>query len=691
MLNQAIFIILLFGSTGVGVLHAQHQSPVFDLLTKLRLAHHDTTRMDIHTQLSEIYINDEANAERAIDHANLALILAQNYDDERRQLLALDKLIKAHYELKYDVSTAMNFLKEAHKIDTSQLSAIENALILGDEGKIYMGLNDYERSQEMFLKQLGVYEKYGFKEGIAKVNFNLGGLFFDQNDFEQALINYQKSLDYSEGINDIKGKMKSLNAIGQTRGKMQDYTRSISACSDALLLARALNDRMEIAKINANLGFACEHLGRYDDALEYYNTALDVAEEMDNKRLVGQISIELGNIYLATGNDIQAGVFFNKALQSASATDSKMLKKSIYESLWPFYEQTSKDSLAHDCLKKLVSIKDELYNDERTRHLINNQIRYETEQKEQEVKQLKARELESKLTIQKQRMSNYVLIIVVLLALMLVVALYNAFLRKKTYNEELEKEVKKRTAELEKSNVQLIESNHLLEQSNVELERFAYIASHDLKSPLRNVISFLNLIERKLKPVEDQNIAEYLRFASENARQMHQLIQDVLEFSRVNSKDHTKGHVDLNETLMLISQNLKDEMERKNAAIFTNYLPVVEANSVHILQLIQNLVSNGLKYNRNKQPRVVVSYRTETDKHVFSIQDNGIGISPEYHEQIFEMFKRLHTKEEFSGTGIGLALCRKIVHNHGGSIWLESGEGKGTTFYFSIPKEKTEV
>jgi signal transduction histidine kinase len=687
MLIRAIVFILLVWNTVVGVLHAQQGSPVFDLLTKLRLAHHDTARMDIHIQLADIYISDEADAERAIDHANLALILAQNYKDQRRQFLALDKLIRAHYELRYDVANAMNYLKEAKKIDTTQLSQVEYASLLGNEGKIFLGLNDYERSQEMFLKQLSVYEKYNYKEGIAKVNFNLGGLFFEQNDFDQALLNYQKSLDYAEELNDVKGKMKTLNAMGQTRGRMQDYTRSLSACSDALLLARASNDRMEIAKINANLGFACEHLGRYDDALEYYNTALDVAEEMNNKRLVGQISKELGNIHLATGDEMQAGVFFAKALASANATDSKLLKKNIYESLWPFYEQTGKDSLAYDCLKKLLAIKDELYNDERTRHLINNQIRYETEQREQEVKQLKARELESKLTIQKQRMSNYVLIIVVLLALILVVALYNAFRRKKSYNEELEKEVKKRTSDLEKSNAQLKESNHLLEQSNVELERFAYIASHDLKSPLRNVISFLNLIERKLKPVEDQNIAEYLRFASENARQMHQLIQDVLEFSRVNSKDHSKSQVDLNETLMLISQNLKDEMERKNAVVFANYLPVIEANSVHILQLLQNLISNGLKYNRSKQPRVVVSHRAEEEKHVFSVRDNGIGISPEYHEQIFEMFKRLHTKEEFAGTGIGLALCRKIVHNHGGSIWLESSEGQGTTFYFSIPKE----
>jgi light-regulated signal transduction histidine kinase (bacteriophytochrome) len=136
---------------------------------------------------------------------------------------------------------------------------------------------------------------------------------------------------------------------------------------------------------------------------------------------------------------------------------------------------------------------------------------------------------------------------------------------------------------------------------------------------------------------------------------------------------------------MLVLQNLKDEMQSKNAVVFAKPLPVIEANSVQVLQLFQNLIGNGIKYNHNNKPKVILSHRMDSTSHVFSVIDNGIGISDEYHDQIFQMFKRLHTKDEYPGTGIGLALCKKIINNLGGEIWLDSVQGKGTTFYFSLP------
>jgi light-regulated signal transduction histidine kinase (bacteriophytochrome) len=136
---------------------------------------------------------------------------------------------------------------------------------------------------------------------------------------------------------------------------------------------------------------------------------------------------------------------------------------------------------------------------------------------------------------------------------------------------------------------------------------------------------------------------------------------------------------------MFVLQNLKDEMQSKNAVVFAKPLPRIEANSVHILQLFQNLIGNGIKYKHNGNPKVMLSHRMDSTSHVFSVIDNGLGISEEYHNQIFQMFKRLHTKEEYPGTGIGLAICKKIIHNLGGDIWLESTPGKGATFFFSIP------
>jgi light-regulated signal transduction histidine kinase (bacteriophytochrome) len=272
--------------------------------------------------------------------------------------------------------------------------------------------------------------------------------------------------------------------------------------------------------------------------------------------------------------------------------------------------------------------------------------------------------------------------------------LYQSLKRKKANNQALGNEVRRRTEELLLSNETLLETNKKLEQSNAELERFAYIASHDLKSPLRNIISFMNLIERKLKNTEDKDIKEYLRFVTENAMQMNVLIQDVLEFSRLDSEanHHRIEKIDLNDTLMLAIQNLQENLQQSKAEVVSGKLPVIQANSVYFLQLLQNIIGNGIKYNQNEKPTVTIAHKQLNQQHILSFHDNGIGIATQYHEQIFEMFKRLHTKEEYKGTGIGLAICKKVVHSFGGKIWLESEIGKGSTFFISIPiNEKAPI
>lgn len=680
--------ILFWGLIFCSNIDAQSNERLYDLLTKLKLAEHDSSRMDLHTQLANLYISEEANAEKGLNHANLAFILAQNYKDSRRQLLALDKLIKVYYEVKYDLPTALNFLNQAKAIDPATITLLDRALLYGHEGKIFMALNHFEKSQSAFYQQLSIYENSNYEIGIAKVTYDLGMLFFEQNDFQRALEFFQIALRRYNLSDDIKGKIKTLNSMGKTFGQMKDFNKNLTYSSDALLLARTQNDKLQLVEINANIGYAYEHLDRPIDALGYFNEVLRIGEEIQNNRIIAEATTELGNIYHRLCDETKALSYYDRSLKAAKELDSKLLQKNIYETFFLFHDDYGRDAEAFYYLKKLTPLKDELYNEERTRQLINNQIRYETEKREEEVKQLKARELENQLTIQNQRVQNYALLIITILVLAAAMFLYNAFRRKKAYNKLLELEVKKRTGELERSNYELVSSNSRLEQSNNELERFAYIASHDLKSPLRNIISFLNLIERKLKrsDYQNQDIKEYLRFATDNAKQMHHLIQDVLEFSRIDRKDRATEQVDMNDSMTLVMQNLQEQMQHQNAIVYAQALPIVKANSVQVLQLLQNLIGNGIKYNKSNQPKVIIGHRADNSSHVFSVIDNGIGIDSDYHQQIFQMFKRLHTKEEYQGTGIGLALCKKIVHNMGGEIWLESKQGKGTTFYFSIPQ-----
>ncbi len=232
---------------------------------------------------------------------------------------------------------------------------------------------------------------------------------------------------------------------------------------------------------------------------------------------------------------------------------------------------------------------------------------------------------------------------------------------------------------------QLKEYTQQLEQSNKELERFAYIASHDMKSPLRNVVSFLSLIERKLKNNTDAELQEYINFATSNAKYMHSLVRDILEFSKISKPNEAFESLDLNQVIAQIEEHLLEDLKQKNARITYGELPSIKASKLHINQLFQNLIENGIKYNEDIAPEIKID--TVINKEVFKIiiEDNGIGIAQKFHEQIFGMFKRLHNSSQYQGTGIGLAMCKKIVEMYDGEIKIESKINEGARFIILLP------
>jgi len=206
--------------------------------------------------------------------------------------------------------------------------------------------------------------------------------------------------------------------------------------------------------------------------------------------------------------------------------------------------------------------------------------------------------------------------------------------------------------------IEIEEHARKLESTNKELERFAHIASHDLKTPLRNVVSFLNLIERKIVKYNDSDLKEFTYHARQGASQMFHLIQDVLEYSKVEDEVVNKEEVDLNELLFGVIQKLQPEISEINGELSSCHLPVVQAEAEHMTQLFSHIISNGFKYNQKKKPRVKINYREQEDVHLFAISDNGIGVEKQYYDQIFEMFKRLHTTKTYEGSGIGLSICK---------------------------------
>lgn len=229
-----------------------------------------------------------------------------------------------------------------------------------------------------------------------------------------------------------------------------------------------------------------------------------------------------------------------------------------------------------------------------------------------------------------------------------------------------------------------------LERSNEDLEQFAYVASHDLQEPLRTVSNYLQLLEQRYEDELDEDAEEFLEFAVNGAERMHKMINALLEYSRVDTRGAAFSPTDLSTVYDTARQNLRLAVEESDAEIIVDELPTVLGDENQLVQLFQNLLDNAIKYAEDTEPRIHISANRSDDEWVISVEDNGIGMTPDETERVFQIFERLHGREAYSGTGIGLALSRKIVDRHGGDIWIESEQGEGATVYVTLPGADNE-
>jgi len=237
-------------------------------------------------------------------------------------------------------------------------------------------------------------------------------------------------------------------------------------------------------------------------------------------------------------------------------------------------------------------------------------------------------------------------------------------------NEELEQRVEERTAELERS--------------NRDLEEFAYVSSHDMQEPLRKIANFSEMLAKQYQGQLDEQADRYFGYVTDGAKRMQALINDLLNYSRVGRAEFPLIAASLDDILKGTLNDLHALIKENHAKISHGPLPTLKVNPYQIGQLLQNLITNAIKFHGDQPPRIHLSARQEGKEWVISVRDNGIGFEPQYAEGIFKVFKRLHAKEQYPGTGIGLAICKKIIERHGGRIWAESEPGRGATFHFTI-------
>ncbi len=508
---------------------------------------------------------------------------------------------------------------------------------------------------------------------------NLGLISLENERFDQALAYFEKAQLLPHSKNETSDKVLIILNIGVTNMGQKKYELALSRFQEAKALAEPAKLYVNLSLIYMNIGEVKKIQKRYEEAINSLDKSISIARKNELKDLIIKGSLVKSKTLIEIGEYAEAINYLKEGLAISQEIGAEAEIPECYELLASAFEGKADYKNAMLWQKKYSILADSLYKLGREKDISQLEISFQTREKDMENSLLKKeKEQQESLVYQRTRIA-IVTSIVLLLLIVVAYLLYQG--RRKTHlmNKVLEEKVMERTEKLEGLNKQLVRSNE-------ELKRFAFIASHDLKEPLRNVGGFLSLIRRKIKKQNDKDLNEYIEFVEQNNLQMVDLVDNILRFSKIDTLKKTRLEVvDLRKeaevACILLSQIIKDN----NAEITIKDLPNIYFNASVFKIIFKNLIENGIKYNKSKPVKVNIFSRKEGDRLLIYIKDNGIGIAPEYHEKVFEMFTRLHNRSAYKGSGMGLAFCKKLIDNNNGFIKIESKEMEGSTFIIDIP------
>jgi len=610
---------------------------------------------------------------------------------------------KLEYEIQYQIGLSYIYSHKYEEAISVLGKLIQN--ISGDGGKslgdacyrlakAYQVIGNNELAFEYHFKALQIREGLKDQKGIAYSFYHIGGIHFYQLNYHKAIEYYEKCLTVAEKIDHKVLKISSFGAIGGAYSRMNKRESSLEYNLKAYGLSLSLDGQPQLSYITFNLGDNYQTLGDYDKALEYFVQSHE--RNIENNDRWAQISStkKMGEIYMAIGDQKKGLEFLRESLILAQKLGARPIMLDVYNSLATNLDNIGEFEEANKYYRNFSALKDSLRNEATLQKMSDTKMQYEITKKEKDI--LK-RDAELQNTYR-----NF--LIVGLLALMVILWQVHSKYKTQTQHNKIQTEknhqIQQQNMELENAHFKQIETNQLLqeqneqsliqnkklERKNDELKRFAYIASHDLKEPLRNIGSFATLLKRRFKGKLGADADDYIDFITTNVSRMYDLLHEVLMYSKLENEEIYEEPVSLNEVVNTVTETLKGKIMEHNVDIKVDNLPDVKGHKSHFNQLFQNLISNSIKYTSQDNPKVEIGCRENFEGNglVYFVKDNGIGIDMEFKDRVFEIFKRLHGKDEYEGSGVGLAICKKIVNQNNGEIWVESELDKGATFYFTL-------
>ena len=489
---------------------------------------------------------------------------------------------------------------------------------------------------------------------------------------------YQRALVLSERLANKKAVYSCLAGIASVYVETKKYPEALEYNIRSLRIAEQLAYKTGIAYALQNIGSTYQGLKEYRKAKDYFLRSVEIKKTLGDKwGHIGSLR-SLGECSMHLGMYDQSITFLGEALILATEIGSKPRKIEIYEAFANSYEMVGNLEMSNFYLRKFIALKDSVLTESSMREMGDAKSRYEIQKREDQIALLTTEKALLKKEQEVKSLNYYLMGASVLFMLILTLIWFSRFRMQKHL-----------VGLLEEKNEQIHRQNKQLELSNEDLQQFAYVASHDLKEPLRMISSYTTLLKKRYQQLFDDQAHEFMYYVVDAVGRMQTLLDDLLAYSRVETRGGNQKWIEATDVMAMVNSNLRAAIEEKKVDMVVHYdkLPRILADRSQMVQLFQNLISNAIKFVDTDEPRVEVGCVEVDGKKALFVKDNGIGIAPEAKEKIFEMFHRLHTREEFEGTGIGLATCKRIVDRHMGEIWVDSEKGKGSTFFIALPEK----